>query len=169
MRIRLSHIAGALLLLAGAMDAAPSRAASPCSGSPCPTARAQYTDGSGNATNVTPTNPLPTTSTQTGNTNADYSGNAESVPPAGYSLLATVPATPSRNEITIQNRSTDVVKIVIDDGNATAGTVSVISLGAAAASGGQGGGYSDNVFKGRARIYVPTANVGTDIVYASQG
>lgn len=100
--------------------------------------------------------------------NGDFSVNPESVPPTGYSLVATIPAKTDRNDAEVQNRSTDLIKIVLDDGKGTAGATTIVSLAGASVSGGQGGAWSDGAFKGRIRVYVPTANTGTDTVEARQ-
>lgn len=91
----------------------------------------------------------------------DYSANVESLPPAGHTLLATVPAhsETARAQVEIQNRSTSVLRVVVESEDGTQTTV--ISLAAAAAQYGQGGGWTSTTEKGRVRVYGPA---GTETV-----
>jgi hypothetical protein len=109
-------------------------------------------------------NPLPTTGA--GSTGSDASANNPTLPPAGTSLVATLPATPTRAEWVLQNRSTDTIIEVRDDGAGNNQTV--LSLSGAATAGGQGGSDGSLTFKGRVRVYVPTSNAATDQVALAQ-
>lgn len=84
--------------------------------------------------------------------NEDYSANAPSLPPAGTVLLTTVPVTPSRRSIEVQNQSAGTIQVVRDDGAGGAGTVSSVLL-AGSGAGAQGGSWSSTTFKGRILIY----------------
>lgn len=95
------------------------------------------------------TNPQPVTSG--GSTGTDYSANAATVPIATYSLLTTIPATPSRNYCEVQNQSAATLQVVRDDG--AGANVSSILLATGGGASVQGGGWSSTTFKGRVRVY----------------
>jgi hypothetical protein len=115
---------------------------------------------------------FPVTATFTGSTGLDYSANkptlpniganfAASGPYANYVLVATVPASPSRNSVDIENISGAQIAVVRDDGTAAGGAApanaSVFALGGGSASGNQGGAWSSQTFKGRLQIYAPSS------------
>lgn len=86
----------------------------------------------------------------------DNSANQPSFPPGGYSLLATVNASPNRQNISVQNQSTDSIQVWRDQ--ACNGTgLSEIVLAPASATGKMGGAWSSNSFKGCVRVYAPAA------------
>jgi len=85
----------------------------------------------------------------------DYSANPAAIPISGYVLIATIPAF-ARHEVEIQNQSTDLIQIILDDGNGNNQTSFVLT--AASATGNQGGSWSDTVFLGRISIYAPSSS-----------
>ncbi len=85
----------------------------------------------------------------------DYSANPAAVPLSGYVLIATIPAF-ARHEVEVQNQSTDLIQLILDDGNGNNQTSFVLT--AASAAGNQGGSWSDTVFLGRVLIYAPNAS-----------
>jgi hypothetical protein len=104
----------------------------------------------------------------------DYSANkptlpaigaafGSSAPYANYVLLGTVPADQGRQFLSIQNLSTGLVVLVLDDGTTAVGSVptatkaTVESLAAASVAGGPGGGVYQDHFQGRVQIYAPSA------------
>jgi hypothetical protein len=110
--------------------------------------------------------------TQAGTTGLDYSANKPTLPNIGanfaasgtyasYVLIATVPASPSRNNVDIENISGAQIAVVRDDGTAASGAApnnaSVFSLGGGASAGAQGGAWSSQTFKGRLQIYAPSS------------
>jgi hypothetical protein len=86
---------------------------------------------------------------------------AASGPYASYVLIATVPASPTRNNVDIENITGAQIAIIRDDGTATNGAApnnaSIFSLGGGSGSGAQGGSWSNATFKGRLQIYAPTS------------
>lgn len=116
-----------------------------------------------NDADISAANPLPVTMTGTaaptpaGGTGADFSataaGTAAAVPVAGFVLLTTVPATPGRASVEVQNQSGGTVQMVRDVGDGT--QQSSVLLGGTAA-GVQGGGWASLTFKGRVRLYGAT-------------
>ena len=87
----------------------------------------------------------------------DNSANQPAFPPVGYSLMATVNPAANRNNITVQNQSTDTIQVWRDKD--CAGTqLSVIVLGGASAGGGQGAAWSSNSFKNCIRVYAPSGS-----------
>jgi hypothetical protein len=118
---------------------------------------------------------FPVTSTATGTSGLDYSANKPTLPNIGaaqfpvdagnpyanYYLIATVPASPSRNNVDIENISGAQIAVVRDDGTAASGAApnnaSVFSLGGGASAGAQGGAWSSQTFKGRLQIYAPSS------------
>lgn len=96
-----------------------------------------------------PANPLPVY--QGGSTGTDYSANAATVPISGLVLLATVPATPGRYYVEVQNQSAGTLQLVRDDG--AGANQSTVLLAPGAGAGQQGGGWSSTTFKGRVRVY----------------
>jgi len=90
-----------------------------------------------------------------GSTGTDYSANAATVPIAGYMLLQTIPATPGRAYVEVQNQSANTIQVVRDDGNG-GNLTSILLTGVGA--GQQGAGTSSDTFKGRLRIYGPAGS-----------
>lgn len=93
-----------------------------------------------------------------GGTGSDFSANTLAVPLPGYVLIATLPATPSRAAWWIYNLSGAQVEYVLDDGQGTSGTVSVLLLAGGAGAPSQGGSDGNQSFKGRVRVYAPSAS-----------
>lgn len=108
-----------------------------------------------------------------GSTGLDYSANkpilpnvgaafAASGPYASYVLIATVPASPTRNNVDVENISGAQIAVVRDDGTAGSGAApanaSVFALGGGSAAGAQGGSWSSQTFKGRLQIYAPSSS-----------
>lgn len=108
-----------------------------------------------------------------GSTGLDYSVNqptlpnvganfAASGPYASYVLLATVPASATRNNIEILNPSGAQIVLVLDDGTRASGSApanaSIVPLGGGSGAGAQGGSWSDQTFKGRVQIYALSAS-----------
>jgi hypothetical protein len=86
----------------------------------------------------------------------DSSANKPTFPPAGLTLLKTVTASSVRQNITVQNQSTDIVEVWRDQD--CAGTqLSEIVLAAATATGGMGGAWSSSTFKNCIRVYAPSS------------
>ncbi len=92
---------------------------------------------------------------QAGSTGSDASVNAAAVPMAGFVLLATIAATPTRAFVEVQNQSAGTVQVVRDDGAGNNQTSILLAPGAGA--GAQGGGWSSASFRGRVRIYAASA------------
>lgn len=86
-----------------------------------------------------------------GTTGTDFSANAATIPMAGFVLLATIPATPTRAAVEIQNQSAGTLQVVRDDG--TGANQTTILLGPGSGAGTQGGGWANTTFKGRIRVY----------------
>lgn len=82
---------------------------------------------------------------------ADFSANPATIPIATFVLLTTVPATPNRAFVEVQNQSAAMIQLVRDDG--TGGNPTTILMASGGAAGTQGGGWSSSTFKGRVRIY----------------
>lgn len=95
------------------------------------------------------TNPQPVVSG--GSTGFDYSANAATIPIGGYTLLATIPATPNRAYCEVQNQSAGTLQVVRDDGAGNNQTSILLASGGGA--GQQGGDWSSTTFKGRIRVY----------------
>ncbi len=108
----------------------------------------------------------------TGTTGVDYSANKPTLPNVGanfgstgvyanYVLIATVPASSTRNEIEVENISGAQIVVVLDDGTATAGSqpnnATIKAYAGGATAGAQGGAWSSQAFKGRVQIYAPSA------------
>ena len=95
-----------------------------------------------------------------GSNGTDYSANAETVTfgggpsytPAisGYSVVATLPATPSRAGCQVMNRSANQVLEVWDDGAGNSATVFALASGGSV--GAQGGADNCSGFKGRITV-----------------
>jgi hypothetical protein len=113
---------------------------------------------------------------QSGTTGKDYSANPVAIPVVGaafgstgpyanYVLVATVPASATRNNVDVENVSGAQIAVVRDDGTVASGiapaNASVFALGGGASAGAQGGAWSSATFKGRLQIYAlsSTANV----------
>ncbi|WP_143016606.1 hypothetical protein [Paraburkholderia phenazinium] len=107
-----------------------------------------------------------------GSVGQDHSANQPALPVVGqpfaaagpyasYVLIATVPASPSRNNVDIENTSGAQIAVVRDDGTAASGAApanaSVFALGGGSAAGAQGGAWSSQTFKGRLQIYAPSS------------
>ncbi|MFM0163806.1 hypothetical protein PQR39_25765 [Paraburkholderia sediminicola] len=111
-----------------------------------------------------------------GSTGLDYSVNKPTLPNIGaaqfpstagnpyasYFLIATVPASPTRNNVDIQNTSGAQIVAMRDDGTAAGGAApnnaSLIPIGGGQAAGAQGGNWASTTFKGRLQIYAPLAS-----------
>lgn len=89
-----------------------------------------------------------------GSTGLDYSANQ---PAVAAHLLSTVPANPLRNSVEVQNQSAEIIQVWLDDGNATAGTLSVLLLAPGSGANTQGADWQSSTFKGRVRVYSATA------------
>ncbi|HEX7906698.1 MAG TPA: hypothetical protein VF534_01215 [Paraburkholderia sp.] len=107
-----------------------------------------------------------------GTVGTDYSVNKPTIPNVGavfgnsgpyanYVLIQTVPASPTRNNVDIENTSGGQIVVVRDDGTAATGAAptnaSVFPLGGGASVGAQGGSWSSQTFKGRLQIYAPAS------------
>ncbi len=116
---------------------------------------------------------LNATVVQSGSTGLDYSSNKPTIPNVGaafgasglyanYVLVATVPASPTRNNVDIENISGGQIAVVRDDGTAGNGAApanaSVFALGGGASAGAQGGAWSSQTFKGRLQIYAASSS-----------
>lgn len=86
-----------------------------------------------------------------GSIGTDHSANAASVP--GSFLLATIAVNASRNGLRVQNQSTQLIQLVMDDGSG--GQVSNEFLPPGSVLNGQpvGSVWSSSAFKGRLRIF----------------
>ena len=91
-----------------------------------------------------------------GGAGTDLSANEATVPIATYVLLATVPATPSRAAVEVQNQSATTVQVVKDDGADNELTTILLASGGAVNT--QGGSWMSLTFKGRVRVYGPTGS-----------
>lgn len=93
-----------------------------------------------------------------GSNGIDYSANAPSV--SGLSLLATIPANTARLGYFIQNQSTSVLTVVMDD-QAGSLTPTIVVLGAASSNGTQGSAIDMDGLphSGRIRVYSTSAGV----------
>lgn len=115
---------------------------------------------------------LNVTAVAAGSVGSDLSANKPALPAVGqpfaaagpyasYVLIATVPASPSRNNVDIENISGAQIAVVRDDGTAASGAApnnaSVFALGGGSAAGAQGGAWSSQTFKGRLQIYAPSS------------
>jgi hypothetical protein len=115
-------------------------------------------------------NPLPVV--QAGSTGSDFSVNQPtppvvggnfggSGPYAGYVLIRTVPANPTRAGLDVENSSGAQIVVVRDDGTAASGAAptnaSVFPLAGGSGAGSQGGSWSTTTFKGRLQLYAPNA------------
>lgn len=111
---------------------------------------------------------------QAGSVGTDASANAPAVPNvgavfggtgpyAGYVLIKSIPAAPTRLNVEVQNTSGGPIVIVRDDGVAASGAApanaTLIPLSGGQSAGQQGGTWSSATFKGRLQIYAPTAGV----------
>jgi hypothetical protein len=96
----------------------------------------------------------------------DGSLNQETIPPTGFTCTVALAVNYGRGIIEVQNRSTDAVRFILDDG--AGGHATIMSLGAALAGGQDGGAWSDPFFMGRLQVCVPTANAATDTVAARE-
>jgi hypothetical protein len=86
---------------------------------------------------------------QAGTTGTDYSANPATVPTG--TPLVTIPVTPGRAFVEVQNQSAVNLQLVRDDG--TGANQTTIIMAPATAAGGQGGGWSSATFKGRVRVF----------------
>jgi hypothetical protein len=84
-------------------------------------------------------------------TGADFSANPATIPMTGFVLLQTIPATPGRQNVEIQNQSGGLIQVVRDDGSGNNQTS--FMLGSGGGIGLQGGDWSSGTFKGRIRLY----------------
>jgi hypothetical protein len=103
----------------------------------------------------------------------DYSANKPALPAVGaafggsgpyanYVLVSTIPASTARNNVEVLNPSGAQIVIILDDGTAAAGAppnnATIVPLGGGSGAGAQGGGWSDQTFKGRLQIYALSAS-----------
>ena len=72
-------------------------------------------------------------------------------------LIATVPASATRNNVDIENTSGAQIAIIRDDGTAAGAAApvnaSVFALAGGSGAGAQGGAWSSQTFKGRLQIH----------------
>jgi hypothetical protein len=130
-----------------------------------------YSDQNGHVLPTSGANPLPVAAG--GSTGADYSANKPALPNVGanfgssgpyasYVLIATVAASPMRNNVDIENDSGAQIAIVRDDGTASSGSApnnaSVFALSGGTGTGVQGGAWVSTTFKGRLEIYAPSTS-----------
>lgn len=94
---------------------------------------------------------------QTLKSGTDYSYNPAPIPLAGFQLLQTLNINPLRQTLEIEVQSSDIIQIVMDDGNG--GNARSTFLNGAAARNQQGASYvaPGGYFKGRIRVYGPTS------------
>lgn len=117
------------------------------------------------------TNPMPVL--PPASTGLDFSANQPTLPAVGavfsttgpyanYVLIATVPASPTRANVDVENISGGQIVVVRDDGTAVSGAApnnaSLFVLGGGTAAGAQGGSWSSTTFKGRLQIYAPSSS-----------
>jgi hypothetical protein len=108
----------------------------------CP---AQVLMDSNGAEKGTPANPLTVTTQSAGSTGTDFSANASAVPVIGsFVALTTLPVTPARASVEVQNQSAGVIQIVRDDGTG-ANKTSLFLYGP--------NSWKSTTFKGRLTIY----------------
>lgn len=86
-----------------------------------------------------------------GSTGLNFSANQPAFPPAGTTLIATVPANGTRAHLEVQNQSADEIIAVRDDG--AGNNLSYIYMDPGAGAGFQGGAWTSDTFKGRLRVY----------------
>jgi hypothetical protein len=88
------------------------------------------------------------------NVGANFGGSG---PYANYVLITTLAASPTRNNVDIENNSGAQIAIIRDDGTAVGGAApvnaSVFALAGGASAGSQGGAWSSMTFKGRIQVY----------------
>lgn len=116
-----------------------------------------------------------------GSTGTDYSANKPALPNVGanfgatgvyanYVLIATVPASSTRNEVEVLNASGDQIAVLLDDGTAAAGAApvnaSLFPLAGGSAAGAQGGSWSSTAFKGRLQVFA--ASVGAQVAISTR-
>lgn len=86
----------------------------------------------------------------------NYSANPATIPMATFVLLTTIPSTPGRTSVEVQNQSASVLQVVRDDG---AGNATVTTLLASGGSAGTPGAlWFSLTFKGRVRVYGPAGS-----------
>lgn len=90
---------------------------------------------------------------QWGGTPVDTSSAPATVPEGGFSLLATVAINGNRASVEVQNQSAAMIQLVLDDGAATAGTISSVLLSPNTGANTAGSIWNSNTFKGRVRVY----------------
>ncbi|HDR9132617.1 TPA: hypothetical protein QDA91_003754 [Burkholderia vietnamiensis] len=115
---------------------------------------------------------LNATVVQSGSSGTDYSSNKPTIPNVGaafgasgpyanYVLVATVPASPTRNNIEVDNLSGGQIVVIRDDGTAATGSApsnaTVKSYAPGSTAGAQGGSWSSQTFKGRIQVYAPSS------------
>lgn len=115
----------------------------------------------------------------TGSTGTDASANKPTLPNVGanfvgsgpyasYILISTLAASPTRNNVDVENTSGAQIAVVRDDGTASGGSqpvnASVFSLGGGASAGAQGGAWSSETFKGRLQIYAPSSGASVTVM-----
>jgi hypothetical protein len=91
-----------------------------------------------------------------GGVNADVSSAPATIPEATFVLLATVPINGNRVAVEVQNQSAAIIQVVLDDGAATAGTLSSILLNPGTGANTAGLTWLSTTFKGRVRVYGAT-------------
>ena len=107
-----------------------------------------------------------------GSTGLDFSANKPALPNIGvnfggsgpyasYALIATIPASPTRSSIDIENTSGAQIAVLRDDGTAAGGAApvnaSVFALAGGGTAGAQGASWNSSTFKGRIQVFAPSA------------
>jgi hypothetical protein len=108
-----------------------------------------------------------------GSKGADYSANQPALPNvganfggsgpyAGYVLISTVPSSPARFSIDVENNGGAQIAILLDDGTAANGAApvnaTVFALAGGSGTGSQGGSWVSLVEKGRVQVYAASAS-----------
>ena len=88
-----------------------------------------------------------------GSTGTDYSANK---PAATGVVLATIPANPNRNWVSVQNQSANDLQVVRDDG--AGGQTTTLILASGGAVGLQGASYDSRTFRGRLTVRGPAGS-----------
>lgn len=91
-----------------------------------------------------------------GGVNADVSSAPATIPEATFVLLATLPLNGNRAQVEVQNQSAALIQVVLDDGAATAGTLSSILLNPGTGANTAGQTWTSTAFRGRVRVYGAT-------------
>ncbi len=87
-----------------------------------------------------------------GSVGTDHSVNVPTASLSGYHLLKIVSPNPNRNALVIQNQSTSIVQLILQDG--AGGNVASWFLGAGTvAQNGTGGTFYSQTFKGQCNVW----------------